>query len=323
MQNSELALVGDIGGTNCRLALAMRGVLLRDSLRVFKISDFPDLKTIALNYLAEKNSEVASACLAVAAPLKNDTVKFTNYHWQFSIAQLQADLKLPTLHVINDFAAVGWSLPHLRGDQLEQIGEGYPEPKATRVALGPGTGFGASLVVTDNEKHIVLPTESGHKSLAPSTPLELEIFGWILGNGEQITCEQLLSGPGLQRLYRALTALRGKSAAVLSAVDIQQRAITGEDPIATQALTTFCELLGTAARDQALGCLAQGGIFIAGGIVPQFIPFLRSSGFRERFEDSHTMRALLTPIPTYVIVEEFPGLVGTAAFSHSARLAKK
>ena len=313
MNANGLALVGDIGGTNCRLALARNGQLQAESITTYASSAYFSLVDAAKAFLHEREVSVTSACIAIAGPVSGDDIKLTNHPWHFSIRQTQTDLNVSALAIINDFEAIGLALPHLRDEQLQQIGGGKSQPHKPKVALGPGTGYGATHVIPCGDAFIVLPTEGGHVSLAPSTQQELELFEWLLRKHLQITCEQLLSGPGLERVYRALCDLHGVNCEPFGAADIQTRAVAASNPLCAAALHLFCELLGTAARDQALCNLAQGGIYIAGGIVKRFIPFLRNSGFRQRFEHSDTMRALLEPIPVYVITEENPGLIGAAA----------
>jgi glucokinase len=315
VRNSTVSLVGDIGGTNCRLALANNGQLLHESIMTYAVAAFPSLTHAVQTYLNEHNIKIDNACLAIAGPVDGDLVRLTNQAWQFSIEQMRIDLNFKLLRIVNDFEAVGLALPHLNTYQLRQIGGRQAEPQKSKVALGPGTGYGATHVITYGNTVIALPTESGHISIAPSTQREVNVFQWLLDKNLQITCEQLLSGPGLQTLYRALYDLEFKGTRQfenLSAAEIQARAVENVDSLCIATLNLFCELLGTAARDQALCCLAKGGIYIAGGIVQRFIPFLRASGFRQRFESSATMRAILEPLPIYVITEENPGLIGAA-----------
>ena len=57
-----------------------------------------------------------------------------------------------------------------------------------------------------------------------------------------------------------------------------------------------------------------GGVYIAGGIVPQFIDFFKQSGFRRRFESKGRFADFNQEIPTYVITESQPGIIGSAAY---------
>lgn len=311
--NSALVLVGDVGGTNCRLALARDGVLQRESIKTYATAAYPSLTQAAAHYLHEQNVRVEQACIAVAGPVAGDQIQLTNSPWQFSVEQTRVELGLQRLRLLNDFEAVGLAVPHLSPTQLEQVGGAVPLAGHPKVALGAGTGFGATHVIRLGEMSMALPTEGGHISIAPSNERELKICEWLLAEHLQVMCENLLSGPGLENIYRALGALRSTSIAHKSAAQIQANAVSAVDDLSVEALNVFCELLGTAARDQALSCLARGGVYIAGGIVQRFIPFLQGSNFRSRFEESPTMHDVLAPIPVYVITEEFIGLIGAAA----------
>ena len=61
---------------------------------------------------------------------------------------------------------------------------------------------------------------------------------------------------------------------------------------------------------------------IAGGIVPRFVPFLRSSAFRERFLAKGRFAAYLESVNIRVITHTCPGLLG-AAMALRADLAKE
>jgi glucokinase len=58
----------------------------------------------------------------------------------------------------------------------------------------------------------------------------------------------------------------------------------------------------------------QGGVYIAGGIVPRFIDYLRNSDFRLRFEAKGRMSSLNKEIATYVITEKQLGLLGASVY---------
>ena len=313
MNSNPIILAGDIGGTNCRLALVRNGELLRESITTYTAAGYPHLADAIRAYLREYRADIKAACLAIAGPVTGDGIKLTNNAWHFSISETRRELNLERLEIINDFEAIALALPYLRGEHVEQIGGTESKPHKPKVAIGPGTGYGAAKVIRCGEHFQALPSEGGHVSIAPSNEREFALCGWLLQQSLQITREQLLSGPGLERIYRGICSLDGIAAEELRAAEIQTRAIAGSDRRCVDTLNVFCDWLGTAARDQALDAMAQGGVYIAGGIVKRFIPFLRASGFRQRFENSDTMRSLLEPIPVYVITEEYPGLIGAAA----------
>ena len=93
--------------------------------------------------------------------------------------------------------------------------------------------------------------------------------------------------------------------------DIVEAALEGHDVLARRTLARFCAILGSVAGDTALIHGART-VVIAGGIVPRFVPFLRSSAFRERFLDKGRFAAHLESVAIHVISHGWPGLLGAA-----------
>jgi glucokinase len=122
----------------------------------------------------------------------------------------------------------------------------------------------------------------------------------------------VLSGAGLVNLYQALCEIGGVRPNSLSPADVTERAIRGTDPVCVQAFAHFCSILGTVAGDLALTLGATGGIYIAGGILLRFKEPFAASGFRARFESKGRLSGLLAKVPTHLILEESPALLGLA-----------
>ena len=72
----------------------------------------------------------------------------------------------------------------------------------------------------------------------------------------------------------------------------------------------FCAMLGTVAGNLALTLGAQGGVYIAGGIIPRLGERFAASPFRERFESKGRFRGYLAAIPTYVVTHTLPAFLG-------------
>jgi glucokinase len=75
----------------------------------------------------------------------------------------------------------------------------------------------------------------------------------------------------------------------------------------------FCAMLGTVAGNLALTLGAQGGVYIAGGIVPRLGARFADSLFRERFETKGRFGAYLAAIPSYVVTHRLPAFLGCTA----------
>ena len=57
---------------------------------------------------------------------------------------------------------------------------------------------------------------------------------------------------------------------------------------------------------------AFGGVYIAGGILPRFKEAFAASNFRARFESKGRFSKMLAGMPTWLILDENPGLIGLA-----------
>lgn len=305
-------VVADLGGTNLRLARLDDGHL-RDS-ESYATASFPGIDAGLRHYLEKHRLERALLCLAVASPVLGDEVRMTNLDWQFSRTALERALGLEELVVINDYTATAMAVPFLRPDQKRQIGQGAPREGSPIAVCGPGTGLGVAHLVSAGQQWIVLDGEGGHVDFAPADEMEQKIqniFGREFGH---VSTERILSGPGLSTLYRAICEIRGVPAEAYSAEQISTRAIEGSCNICKETLARFCAMLGSFCGDLALTLATFGGVYIAGGIIPDMLGFFQNSDFRRRFEAKGRYQQYNSAIPTYVITAPSPGLDGAAAW---------
>ncbi len=313
-------LIADIGGTNARFALVGDDGITRDVLRL-ACRDYPTLLDACSHYLAQTGGaeRPRAAAIAVASPVAGDEVKMTNHVWSFSIEETRRRLGLDNLAVINDFVAIALSLPHLFGEDVAKIGAGEAQPHAATGVLGPGTGLGVSAMIPTGLGWTPLTSEGGHVTAPAFDDREAAVLAVVrrhrreAGKDEHVSSERVISGPGLVNLYRAIAEVDGQSAdPAITPAECTRRAINGSCTIAVKTLAMFSEVLGTIAADLALTLNARGGIYIAGGIVPQLGDTFIKSGFRARFEDKGRFGGYLQSIPTWVVVEPLPAFVGLA-----------
>ncbi len=306
-------ILGDIGGTNIRLAWQDGpGQPLAD-LRHYRSDDFPGPEQALCQYLADTGRPLpAAACLGIANPITGDEIHMTNHPWRFSVRQVQAALGLQRLLFINDFAALALSLPDLLPAQLHAVGGGAAVDGEPRALIGPGTGLGVSTLLRLDGRWHALAGEGGHVTLPARTELEWQVVCALAARHGHVSAERVLSGPGLADLHAALRGIRGVPGPALDATAVSHEALAGE-PVAAEALGLFCAFLGTVAGNLALTVGARGGVYLGGGILPRILPFLRASAFRERFEDKGRFRALLASMPVWVIdADVSPALWGAA-----------
>ena len=308
-------LVADIGGTNARL-----GLVTTEGNEVFGIErmsnkDYPRLLDVINDYLGKAQCIVQprKACFAVASPVAGDAIRFTNNSWSFSIAELKGHLGLDFLKVINDFEAVARSIPYLGEREVFQVGEGKGLAHHPIAVLGPGTGLGMAALIPAHPKAIPLATEGGHASFAALDEFEDFMLRRLREKIGFVSNEDLLSGNGLVNIFESVCAFHQSARAPLDAATISEQAVHGKDPLCQEALERFCAILGAVAGDYALQVGAQGGVYIAGGIVPRFPEFVAKSRFRERFLRKGRFEGYLAAIPTYLVVAPQPGLIGAAS----------
>ncbi|MBS0226644.1 MAG: glucokinase [Proteobacteria bacterium] len=323
--NERLALVGDVGGTNARFALVDldASACTLQQAQTLRNDDFASLQHAIETYLAAVGQRPRHAAIAVASPVSADEIRLTNRAWSFSQREMQASLGLDALHVINDFGAIAWAVPTLQPqDYVHLFGPDNIETGPVSV-LGPGTGLGVALLVGEAEKGWnIVATEGGHVSFAPVGDEERMIEQWMSARHGRTSTERVLCGKGISEIdavYRgvpAVTSSVGPGEASMHGslrdpADIVASALDGHDLAARQTLARFCAMLGSVAGDCVLIHGARS-VVIAGGIVPRFIPFLRSSAFRERFLMKGRYVAYLERIDVRVIIHPNPGLLGAA-----------
>ncbi|MCB1443431.1 MAG: glucokinase [Methyloceanibacter sp.] len=307
------ALVADIGGTNARFAIANLETLSLSDIRTFPTAEHATLADAIRAYLKDAPETVAHAGLAVAAPLREDTVKFTNAAWTFKQSTLAKEAGLEAAYVFNDFEAQAYALPVLSADELHSLHGGKAVENAPKVVLGPGTGLGVAGLVRSPSGWVPVPGEGGHQTFPAENERELALLERMRVGLERLSVERVLSGPGLADLYRAIAASYGFSDAGLSPAKVEQLAIGGEDEMAVEALNFFVQWLGRFAGDMALVFGARGGVYLGGGIAPKMLSRLEQDDFRQAFERKGRMSPYVEAIPIHVIVSDYPGLKGAAA----------
>lgn len=307
-------LLGDIGGTNARFAWqASRGAPLTVHAS-YACSAHPTLIDAIRRFLADHRLGRPAACaIGIANPVTGDEVRMTNHAWSFRISELQREIGIERLEVLNDFTALALSLPGLGTEQLIAIGSGRSAVGAPRAVIGPGTGLGVSgLIAASNGRDVAIAGEGGHVTMSAADDDEAAILSRLRPHFGHVSAERVLSGPGLENLYRALAEEAGAGAApTRRAAEIVERA--EDDPLCDRTVQMFCAFLGSAAGNLALTLGARGGVYLGGGIVPRLADRLSRSSFRERFEGKGRFRDYLSQVPTWIIRSDFsPALLGAS-----------
>jgi glucokinase len=314
----EHTLLGDIGATNARLALLSNGVL--GPIEWFAVADFARF-TDAVDTFLERHCRqvsVPEALLAVAGPVAGDRCVLTNCPWTIDAPELRAGFGFAKVRIFNDFEATARSLPQLTGADLYPLGGGAAVSGQPMAVLGPGTGLGVACLVPASPNSVVIASEGGHATMAASSSREDAVIDHLRRQFGHVSAERVVSGLGLENLYRAIIALDRVDVPQRNAAAITKAGLEGNCRIARMALELFCAMLGTIAGNAALMFGARGGVYIAGGIAPRLTDFLARSEFRARFEGKGRLRAYLASIPTSVIVHPAATFLGLRSIAKRA-----
>ncbi|MCX8500244.1 MAG: glucokinase, partial [Alphaproteobacteria bacterium] len=285
-------LVIDLGGTHARFALAKISepwVELVSTPVIVSTQDFDGLVSAWQNLRgrlcpAAGQPQPRTAVVAVASPIKGELIHLTNSPWQLRPASLAAEMGLDACHLINDFAAVAYAVPHFAATDLRQVSAKSPlaiDSQSFVTVIGMGTGIG----VAHRHHGAVIATEGGHTGFAPRNDREDQILTRLRPKFGRLSSERLLSGMGLSYFYDHLAG--GSETAEITPVINRhhwEAALKRSDPLVNQALDWYCELLGSYAGDIALVSGAPQ-LLIGGGLGLRLAEFLPNSGFMAAFCD--------------------------------------
>ncbi|GGW63633.1 glucokinase [Vreelandella hamiltonii] len=314
------ALIGDIGGTNARLALVAPGEVTPHDILNLPCADYPGVVEAIQDYLARVgatgDNAPEEACLAFACPVHAERVKMTNNHWDFMKSDVQQALNLSLFKVINDFTAQALGVPHVGEDNLVEVQPGVAQSHSTRLVIGPGTGLGVAGVFPGQHAWIPLPTEGGHVTFAPTDTTERALLDVFLQRHQRVSVERILCGQGLLELYQAHCTLEGQAPRCETPAEVTQAANQG-DALATATLLRFLKILGDVCGDATLTMGARGGVYLCGGILPRLLAWLPKCELHASFVNKGRMGAYNADIPVWIVTHPWTGLLGAAEALHN------
>jgi len=301
-------LIGDIGGTHARLALAAPGSADPLAEKHFATADFPDFAAVLAAYLAGVGAPVTSGCLAVAGPIEDTgrRARLTNLPWTMDCAALERRFGIGRLALVNDFAAAAMGVTAAPPATLTRVQEGAPLNNAPRLVIGAGTGLGMAILTPCDGGWQVLPSEGGHIAFAPLDEQQDRVCQALRREVGRVTAERIVSGPGLSAIHRILAGV------TLDAAEITRRALQSADAAARETLNVFFAAYGAVAGDMAMAVLARGGVYLAGGIAAKLLPALPASPFLAAFNAKAEHAALAQRMPVTVVTDASLGLRGAA-----------
>jgi glucokinase len=315
--NDERILVGDIGGTHARFAVARKaGAQWTVDHRSDIETEAAQFEDVLHNYLdkLDAGERPNAAAIAVAGPVADGKVSFTNRNWQLSEAEFTLQ-GFESALLINDFAALAFAAAQAQPHELYTLGPNIPGMQDEPISiLGAGTGFGVSCLARYRGRGVPIATEGGHIGFAPANEKEIAVLRSLTRRFGRVSVERILSGPGIENVFAALHEIIGSKPPQMEASAIVEQARAGE-PIAADTVAMFCSVYGAVAGDIALAHGARGGVFIAGGIAQKIKDILSASAFRARFESKGRMSGFVQAIPTRIILDDNATFIGAAIAS--------
>jgi len=316
-------LVGDVGGTKTRLAIVTeaQGRVHVEAVRTLPSAEHPNLSALLTASGWPGEECVEAACFGVAGPVRHNRCQVTNLPWVVDGPELGRHLGLDRVRVVNDLEAVGRGLDHLEGEQLFCLNEGEPEKEGNQGIVAPGTGLGEAFRVWNGRRYIARGSEGSHADFAPDDVRECALLAWLQEAHGHVSWERVVSGPGIRTLHRYLVEKEA-----VPCPDWLGRAMAEGDPSAAivaaardrsdrgslDALNWFLALLGAEAGNHALKVMATGGVFIAGGIPPRLLDFIRQGSLLDRFFAKGRMSDLMRRIPVHLVMDDHVALLGAA-----------
>lgn len=321
-------LAGDIGGTNTRLTLyhALSG----NRLEPLREATYPSpghqgLESILSLFLADQDpSSIERACFGIAGPVIDQACDATNLPWRVSSKAISEAFGFDVTWLLNDLEANAWGIEALPEQDLCQLNPGAPNVVGNRSIISAGTGLGEAGIYWDGNNYRPFSSEGGHTDFSPTNLLEYELMEWLADRYDHVSWERVVSGPGLENLYRFLASyqqgtppdwLRQEMIALGVAPAISAAALSARDPLCVETLDLFIQLYAREAGNHALKVMARGGVFLGGGIAPRILSRLQQGEFLQSFFSKGRMRPLMEAMPVSVILNDRAALLGAARFA--------
>lgn len=313
-------LLADIGGTNARFAVKPGPDAPVSTMVRLGTAAFPTFREAVRAAIEDGGFPAPQSLLVGAAgPVIGRSVHLTNARWTIDGPAVLAGLALQQGMLLNDFETLALAVPALAPADVLAIGP-VRAGSGLAAVVGPGTGLGVGAVRQDQGKVLPLSSEGGHIALAAGSGEEAAVLARLAPGILRPTAEMALAGPGLPRIAAALASLEGAVAPDWSPADVIAEA--GGNRLAERTLRLWLDLLARFCGDIALAFLAEGGVYLAGGILPRVAGLIDGERFHRLFAEHPTHGAWLEQRPVRLITASEPAFIGLAALAdHPERQA--
>src|SRR3979411_3354954 len=322
-----MILAGDIGATRTRLAaFETEGNRLQCVIeKTYPSQQHDGLSVILAEFIKTEGIPVHSACVGVAGPVRGGRSKISNLPWIIDSRELAQQLKLSSVGLLNDLEAYAYGIDALESKDFVTLSEEAEDAEGNRAVISAKTGLGMAGLYWDGFRHHPFACEGGDADFAPRNDLQMELLAYLQKKYGRISCERILSGPGIKNIYDFLRdAHQAEEPEWLRtqlgvAPDppalISRMALEGKAAICDQTMSIFVSVFGAETGNCALNFMSTGGIFIGGSIAAKIVPKMKDPLFLESFLDKGRMATILKDMPVKIVANDDSGMIGAARYT--------
>jgi glucokinase len=322
-----MILAGEIGATRTRLAAyeSESNTLNKVVEKIYMSQQEPGLADIISNFVKTEGIPVHNACFGAAGPVRRGRCKISNLAWTIDSLDLASLLKLKSVGLINDLEAFAYGIDGLESKDFVTLSAGTEDAVGNRAVISARTGLGVAGLYWDGFRHHPFACEGGHSSFAPSNEIEIELLQYLHQKYGRVSCERVLSGPGIKNIYDFLSDTKKAEEPdwlheqLRTAQDapalISQVALENKAAICDRTLSIFVGIYGSQTGDCALNFMSTGGIFIGGSIAAKIVPRMKDPIFMQSFLDKGRMQSLLQDVPVKIVLNDDSGILGAARYT--------
>ena len=295
--SEPLHLVADVGGTNCRLALADATGVRTESVRRFRNDDYASFVELARVYMTDQ-PPIASAAVAIAGPVGKGWGRLTNRDWHFDATDLARDLSMDAVYLLNDLEALGHAIAILPPTSLRHLSGTLIEDEPQSIVMGLGTGFNVS--VAHGPSGVVFAAEMGHAALPQ--PVAAIIRDAVGSTQAFDTVEHLFSGRGLAKLHAVRT---GHTCNPEDVVDAEG---------GPETLIIMARALGALVREVAYLYLPKCGIYFNGSLARTLLSDATMGLVLAPLQEDDSFHGRMARIPMFLLTDDASALHGCARY---------
>lgn len=282
----------DVGGTHITMAVSNKDVEIEKTF-TFETRSYTSLAEPLEEVISYLNGrKVISCCVGAAGPMLSDEeIHLTHADFVVQRTELEQILETKKVKIVNDFMLVGYAL--IADESLfKPLTPSKISRRGAKLIIGVGTGLGRCVVVyNDKNEPLVISSEGGNVDFNAKSEMDKQIVEFLVKETkvDTVSYEDILSGAGLNRLHEFFEGDQIEVGKVLAS--------------SSKTKAYFAKVLGLFAKNSALGSVAIGGVYFAGGVLIKHPEVFKEETFQRAFIKSKRHLDLLSIIPQYLLSE--------------------